>query len=82
MELSAREGPEVVAQARRREQGGSPGRAPRRTLQVWFGRRNAPSPAASVVVELALCNSRPLLLLSPVFHRSKPITAAAHHPRL
>ena len=33
-------------------------------------------------VGLPLCNSRPLLLLSPVFHRSLPITPAAHHPRL
>ena len=79
VELSACEGPEVVGQAGGREQGGSPGRAPRRTLST-FGLAAALllPPAAASVVPLALCNSRRLLLLlllSPVLCPS----IAAHH---
>ena len=57
-ELSG-EGPEVVfSEQAGREQGGSPGRASPRLVHsnVWFGRRSASPPPASVV--LALCNSR------------------------
>ena len=72
VELSACEGPEVVGQAGGREQGGSPGRAPRRTLST-FGLAAALllPPAAASVVPLALCNSRPLLLLLPLLLQTK-----------
>ena len=83
VELSACEGPEVVGQAGGREQGGSPGRAPRRTLST-FGLAAALllPPAAASVVPLALCNSRPLLLLLLLLLLLSPVlcpSIAAHH---